>query len=94
MVIRSFLKMNNDDRKSALDDFKSFRFITTTGFILIGAFLTHIGFLIAIRIIEVIGIVFFALGGILSVTYMWNKSKTKSVILLAIIALPLWFMLN
>ena len=94
MITRSYLKMNNDDRKSALNDFKSSRFITTTGFMLIGAFFTHIGFLIAIRLIEVIGIVFFALGGILSVTYMWNKSKTKSVILLALIALPLWFMLN
>ena len=94
MITRSYLKMNNDDRKSALNDFKSCRFLTTTGFMLIGAFLTHIGFLIAIRLIEVIGIVFFALGGILSVTYMWNKSKTKSVILLALIALPLWFMLN
>lgn len=86
--------MNTDDRKSARNDFKSCRFITTTGFILIGAFLTHIGFLMTLRIIEVIGSAFFAIGGLISVKYMWSKSKTKSVIILVLIAFSLWYLLN
>lgn len=30
IVFRGYLKMNTDDRKSAMNDFKSCRFITTT----------------------------------------------------------------
>ena len=54
MVVRAYLKMNPDDQKSAINDFKSSRFIFTIGFIVIGAFLAHLGFLFSVSIIEML----------------------------------------
>ena len=89
MVVRAYLKMNIEDRKSAINDFKSSRFIFTIGFIVIGAFLAHVGFLFSVSIIEMIGLVFFALGGIFSAFDTWKKSKTKSVFILVLISVAL-----
>ena len=76
MVVRAYLKMNIEDRKSAINDFKSSRFIFTIGFILIGAFLAHVGFLFSVSIIEFIGVVFFALGE--SFLHLIHGRKVKS----------------
>ena len=89
MVVRAYLRMNMEDRKSAINDFKSSSFIFTIGFIVIGAFLAHLGFLFSVSIIEIIGIVFFALGGIFSAFDTWKKSKTKSVFILVLISVAL-----
>ncbi|MFJ7973764.1 hypothetical protein [Psychrobacillus sp. NPDC096389] len=94
MVVRSYLKMNTDDKKSAINDFRSSRFILTIGFIVMGAFLAHLGTLFSISIMELLGIGLFALGGFLSAIDMWNKNKIKSVILLVLIAFPLLYLLN
>ena len=76
--------MNADDKKSAFNDFKSRRFIFTIGFIVIGAFFAHLGILFTIRIIEVIGIAFFALGGIFSIFDMWKVNKISVFILVLV----------
>ena len=90
MVVRAYLKMNIEDQKSAMNDFKSSRFISTIGFIVIGAFLAHVGFLFSVSIIEMIGIVFFfALGGIFSAFNTWKKSKIKSVFILVLISVAI-----
>ena len=74
MVVRAYLKMNPDDQKSAINDFKSSRFIFTIGFIVIGAFLAHLGFLFSVSIIKFVGLVFFALGGI-----FWHLIRGRKV---------------
>lgn len=58
VVVRAYLKMNTDERKSVISDFRSRRFIVTIGFIVMGAFFAHLGSLFSIRIIELIGNVF------------------------------------
>lgn len=94
IVVKGYLNMNNDDKKSAIYDFRSSRFVLTIGFIVMGAFFAHLGSLFAIRVMELIGILIFALGGILSAINIWHKSKIKSVIILVLIAFPLWYLLN
>lgn len=89
MVVRAYLRMSMEDRKSAISDFKSFRFIFTIGFSVIGAFLAHLGFLFSVSIIEIIGLVFFVLGGIFSAFDTWKKSKIKSVLILILISVAL-----
>ena len=44
-----------------------------------GAFVAHLGILFSISIIEIIGIVFFTLGGIFSTIDIWERSKIRSV---------------
>ena len=90
MVVRAYLRMNIEDRKSAINDFKSSRFIFTIGFIVIGAFLTNLGFLFSIRTTKFIGLIFFALGGIFSAFDTWKKSETKSVFILVLISVALF----
>ncbi|WP_216598643.1 hypothetical protein [Psychrobacillus sp. FJAT-21963] len=80
IVVRGYLKMNSDDKKLAINDFRSHRFIFTTGLIVIGALFIHLGLLFTLSIIKLIGFVFFALGGILLAINKWNKSKIKSVL--------------
>ncbi|PJO43398.1 hypothetical protein [Lysinibacillus xylanilyticus] len=53
MVVRGYLKMNTDDKKSAINDFMSRHFIFTIGFIVIGFFFTQLGTLFAVSIIRI-----------------------------------------
>lgn len=85
MVVRAYLKMNTDDRKSAINDFKSARFIFTIGFLVIGAFVAHLGILFSLRVVEIIGIIFLTLGGIFSAFDIWKRSKIRSVFTLVIV---------
>lgn len=89
MVIRAYLRMNMEDRKSAINDFKSSRFTFTIGFIVIGAFLAQLGFLFSVSIIEFIGLVFFALGGFFSAFDTWKKGKINSVFILILISVAI-----
>ncbi|MFZ0443609.1 MAG: hypothetical protein WAM95_02950 [Bacillus sp. (in: firmicutes)] len=85
MVVRAYLKMNPDDQRSAINDFKSRHFILTIGFLVIGAFIAHVGILFSLRFIEIMGIIFFILGGIISAFDIWNRSKIRSVFTLVIV---------
>jgi hypothetical protein len=55
------------------------------GFLVMGAFIAHLGILFSISIIEVIGIVFFTLGRIFSTIDIWEKSKIRSVCTLVLV---------
>lgn len=85
MVVRAYLKMNPDDQRSAINDFESLHFILTIGFLVIGAFIAHVGILFSLRLIKIIGIIFFILGGIISAFDIWNKSKVRSVFMLVVV---------
>ena len=91
-MIRAYIKMNTEDQRSVVNDFKSRSFILTIGFMVMGAFLTHLGSLFAFRKIELIGTVFFTLGGIFSAIHIWNKSKIKSVIIVFNVAFTVWYL--
>ncbi|MBU9675191.1 hypothetical protein KQ939_00020 [Planococcus sp. CP5-4] len=90
MGVRAYLKMNPEDKKSAMSDFKSHRFIFTLGFITIGGFVSHVGFLFSIRAIEVLGIILFISGGIITVISMWKDSKVRSFSILVVISFPIF----
>lgn len=80
MIVRKYLKMNWNDKKTAINHFRSHRFIFTTGFIVLGALFIHLGLLLTLSILKLIGFVFLALGGFLSTFNNWNKSKNKGVL--------------
>ena len=86
LILKAYIKMNEEEIKSAMDDFKSKRFIVTIGFMLAGTFLSHAGMLFDLLIMKGIGIILFALGGVISTKDMWKVSKTKSVFLILITA--------
>jgi len=86
MVFRAYIKMNTDDKKSAMSDFKSRHFISTIGFLLTGAFFAQIGALFSISIMKVMGIVLLVLSGFFSMLDMWKKSKIKSICILVLLS--------
>ncbi|AST94264.1 hypothetical protein BC6307_07345 [Sutcliffiella cohnii] len=86
MVFRGYFKLDTDDKKSAMKDFRSKRFILTIGFIVGGVFLTHLGVLFAINILKGIGIAILIIGGIFSTIEMWKESKIKSVPILILVS--------
>lgn len=80
MVVRGYMKMDKGDKKSAMNDFRSRRFIITFGFLVLGTFFAHVGKLLSINTIQVIGIVLLIVGGISTTLDIWKKSKIKSMI--------------
>ncbi|CAM3889785.1 hypothetical protein [Lederbergia lenta] len=87
IVVRGYLKMNTEDKKSAINDFRSRRFILTTGFINFGAFCAHLGFLFDISIVKIIGLLFFILGGIFIIVNIWNERKISSLFMIILIVI-------
>lgn len=86
-VFIAYLKMDTDDRNSAKKDFKTPQFIFTIGFLVSGLFIAQIGSILAIEIVNLIGIIILAVGGIVAGIDMWKQSKSKSlwILLLTII---------
>ncbi len=87
MVVRGYLKMSTDDKKSAINDFMSRHFIFTIGFIVMGFFFIHLGTLFAVSIIRIIGIILMILGGIFSALTTWKESKIKSMLILIVLSI-------
>lgn len=90
MVVRAYLKMNTDDKKSAINDFKSRRFIFTIGFMVTGAFFAHLGAIFAVSIFKIIGTVVILLGGTFSALTAWKKSKTASMVILVLLSILIY----
>ncbi|KRG11544.1 hypothetical protein ACA29_17040 [Lederbergia galactosidilytica] len=93
LVIRSYLKMDTDDKKSTLNNFKSRRFILTIGFIIIGVLFIHLDILFTNTIIKISGIGLLLIGGIFSTIAtidMWKFSKIKSLLNLILISIAVF----
>lgn len=86
MDVRAYLKINTDDKKSAMSDFKSRHFILTIGFLLMGAFFAQIGSIFSISILKVMGIALLILGGFFSTLDMCKKSKIRSIFILVLLS--------
>lgn len=84
MVVREYIKMSAEDRKSARDDFKTPNFIFTIGFLVVGCFLATMGNAFTFGSINIVGIVFFGIGGVVSFITMWKESKMKSFYILSL----------
>jgi len=84
MVVREYIKMSAEDRKSAIDDFKTPNFIFTIGFLVVGCFLATMGNAITFQSINMVGIVILGIGGIVSFITTWRENKIKSVYILSL----------
>src|SRR5690625_2658106 len=84
MVGREYIKMSAEDRKSAIDDFKTPNFIFTIGFLVAGCFLATLGNAFTFYGLNIIGIIFIGIGGVVSFITMWRENKIKSVYLLSL----------
>lgn len=86
MVIREYLKMDAEEKVSAMNEIKSPGFIFTLGFLVLGSFFTHLGILIGIFGVKVFGIVLAILGGTTLTLTMWKENKFKSILVFVLIS--------
>lgn len=94
MVSWGYYKMDRADRKSAMDDFTSLRFILTIGSIVLGAFVIHLGSLLSIPLLKMLGLALFVSGGICSVIMTWPTSKIRSLLIIALVCLTIYLNLG
>lgn len=87
VMVRGYLKMNPEDQKSAMSDFKSNSLIFSIVLIATGGFLWHAGTLFAIRAIEIPGFILLIIGGMGAVLKLWKDSKWRSISILVVISL-------
>ncbi|ASK63993.1 hypothetical protein CFK37_18440 [Virgibacillus phasianinus] len=90
MVVRTYLKMDSDDRNSAKKDFKSLHFIFTIGFLVIGYFFASFGNLLALTIIKFLGIGLVIIGGIVSTIYKRRENKKRSLLIPVFITIAIY----
>ncbi|WP_142826722.1 hypothetical protein [Planococcus soli] len=90
MMRRAYLKMDADDQRSAVDDFKSRRFIFTIGFVVLGFFFLHLSSLLSVTPLKTIGVFIFVAGGIFSVIDTWRISKPRSLVMFALMCLMIY----
>ncbi|ELK44287.1 hypothetical protein M662_07630 [Bacillus sp. SB49] len=94
MVVRTYLKMDSDDRNSAKKDFKSAHFVFTIGSLVIGYFFASIGNLLTLNIIKLPGIFLMIIAGITITVDMWRKNKAKSMLTPILIAVAIFFLIK
>ncbi|WP_394121829.1 hypothetical protein [Planococcus donghaensis] len=82
----TYLKMDKADRKSAKEDFKSTPFIFAFGFGAGGIFLIHLGNVLTIDLLKIIGIGFLVIGGLYVTIDLWKTSKIKSILMAALVS--------
>ncbi|SHG38276.1 hypothetical protein [Ornithinibacillus halophilus] len=92
MVIRTYIKMDVNDRKSAKRDFRRPRFVFTIGLIVIGTLISQIGSILLLEIVNLVGIIILSIGGIVSVVGMWRENRIKSVFVFLIITIAIYFL--
>ena len=80
------MKMDATDQKSAMDDFKSARFIFTLGFVGLGFFLLHLESIFTFTLLKITGLFLLITGGIFSTASIWKTSKIKSLITFVLIS--------
>lgn len=85
LMRRAYLKMDAADQQSAMDDFKSRRFILTFGFVVFGFFLMHLGSLLSVTLLNTIGLPLLVMGGLFSIIGTWKISKQRSLMMFALV---------
>ena len=86
MISWAYWKMDDTDRKSAKEDFRSIPFIFAFGFGAGGIFLIHLGNLLTIDLLKLIGIGLLVIGGLYVTIDLWKTSKIKSLLMVALVS--------
>ncbi len=94
LVVRTYMKMDTDERDSAKKDFKSLHFIFTIGLLVIGYFSASFGNLLTLNSIKFLGISLLMIAGITITVDMWRINKIKSMLTPMLIAVAIFFLIK
>ena len=91
-MVRAYVKMDTNDRSDVKNDFKKPNFIFTIGFLAAGLFITQIGSILSIHIVNGVGTLILVIGGIVSAIDSWGRSKIKSLLVPVLVAVAIFFL--
>ncbi|RCW63900.1 hypothetical protein [Saliterribacillus persicus] len=94
LVVRTYLKMDTDERDSAKEDFKSPHFIFTIGLLVIGYLFASFGNLLTLNSIKFLGIFLLMIAGLTITVDMWRINKIKSMLTPMLIAVAIIFLIK
>ncbi|WP_238389630.1 hypothetical protein [Virgibacillus sp. MSP4-1] len=94
MVIRTYLKMDPDERESAKKDLESLHSIFTIGFLTIGSFFASLGNLLTLNIIKYPGMAFMFIAGITITVDIWRRNKIKVFLAPILIAISIFILMK
>ncbi len=94
LIIRSYIKMSEDERTSVKKMVKSPSFIFTIGFLGAGSILAAIGNALSFSTLKFVGLSLLVIGAIVTGISTWNSSKWKSMVITIILGatLVVWIM--
>lgn len=91
IMARAYFKMNETDRQSVKSDFTSPKFLVSMGSFALGAFLIEFSDTFSVPMIKTMGLVLLIIGGIGSSIVTWKVSKIRSLLLLGLFSLIVFF---
>ncbi|ALS77456.1 hypothetical protein ACQKDD_05525 [Planococcus kocurii] len=91
MMTWAYFKMNATDQQSVKSDFTSPKFLVSMGSFALGAFLIEFSDTFAVPMIKTMGLVLLIIGGIGSSIVTWKASKVRSLLILGLFALMVFF---
>ncbi|ANU09695.1 hypothetical protein BBH88_04980 [Planococcus antarcticus DSM 14505] len=91
MMTWAYFKMNAADQQSVKSDFASPKFLLSMGSFALGAFLIEFSDTFSVPMIKTIGLVLLIVGGIGSSIVTWKSSKVRSLLILALFPLMVFF---
>jgi len=93
LVIRSYLKLSAEEKRSVIKEIKHPQQIFTVGFTLLGVFFTHLSVIGLNDFVRILGNVFLLIGGLVTMVVIWRISKIRSLfvfILMLMFVLFFW----
>ncbi|ANU27137.1 hypothetical protein [Planococcus versutus] len=91
MMAWAYFKMNATDRQSVKSDFASPKFLLSMGSFAFGVFLIEFSDTFSISVLKTVGLVLLIVGGIGSSAVTWKTSKVRSLLLLALFSIMVYF---
>ena len=83
--IVEYFKLSKTEKKEAIRDLTSVKFIVTTGFILTGGVMASLGRLLSLLPLHVIGTFILVIGGVVGAIEAWKIERKRSIVILVLI---------
>ncbi|MGB6408326.1 MAG: hypothetical protein WBF39_12675 [Planococcus donghaensis] len=94
MMIRAYFKMNETDQESVKSDFASRSFLLSIGSFASGNFLIEFSDTFSTHPLRLVGFVLLIIGAIGSGIITWKSSKVRSLLIVALFSVLIYFHLS
>lgn|GEM_PF-3465153 len=94
MMVRAYFKMNETDQQSVKSEFTSRNFLLSIGSVALGNFLIEFSDTFSTPSLRLVGFVLLVIGAIGSGIITWKSSKVRSLLIVALFSVLIYFHLS